>query len=182
MTYGEAIDAALRDLGFGLTEHAHESYDDLFLQYANACVLELSKDVRPVAHDESVSVVNGLFDLSDLAHPIYNLLRVRVGDRIYHTKVEGDRVYICADYTGQAAVTYEYRYSISPLKTDEIPLPEPYHQLVSVYIAAQYDLTGDRWQQSRARSRLQMFQELRHGLKKYQHGSTDSYKLKNRGW
>jgi hypothetical protein len=182
MTYDEAIDTALRSLQLGLTEHAHEMYDDMFLSYANECVLELSKDVRPVAHDEIVSVADGWFSVSALAHPIYNLLRVRAGDRIYHTKVEGDRVYLCNTYTGNVQVTYEYFPESAQLKTDSIQLPEQYHRLVPIYIAAQFEMAGDRWQQQRGRSKLQTFQELRRDLKKVQHGATDSYKLKNRGW
>lgn len=182
MTYDEAIDAALRSLQLGLTEHAHEQFDDTFLGYANECVLELSKDVRPVAHDEVVSVTDGWFDVAALAHPIYKLIRVSAGDRIYHTKAEGGRVYLCANYTGNVKVTYEYFPAPAMLKTESIPLPEQYHRLVPIYIAAQFEMDGDRWQQQRGRTKLQMFQELRRDLKKVQHGATDSYKLKNRGW
>lgn len=182
MTFGEAIGAALLDLGLGDTEIAHDQYDRILMQYANDCVLELSKDCRPVAHDESVSAVDGAFSLSSLAHPVYNLLRVRAGDRIYHTRAEGDEIYLCAAYTGTVQVTYEYYYTPARLKTDEIPLPAPYLRLVPLYMTSQFGLGGDRWQQQRGRTQLQMFQELRRDLKKNQYGATDSYKLKNRGW
>lgn len=182
MTFDEAIRAALIDLQLGVTPHAHEQYDDLFLSYANECVLELSKDVRPVAHDEVVSATAGLFDVSALAHPIYNLLRVRAGDRIFHTKAEGSSIYLCELYTGNVMVTYEYFYPEALVKDDEIPLPPQYHRLIPIYISAQFGLDGDRWQQNRGRTKLQMFQELRRDLKRNQHGATDSYKLKNRGW
>ena len=182
MTYDEAISAALLDLQLGTTEHSHEQYDDMFLQYANECVLELSKDVRPVAHDEVVSVVDGWFDASALSHPLYNLIRVRAGDRVYHTLCEGDRVYLCANYTGNVQVTYEYFPEPARLKTESIPLPAQYHQLLPIYISAQFSLEGDRWQQNRGQAKLSMFQALRRDLKKVQHGATDSYKLKNRGW
>jgi hypothetical protein len=79
-------------------------------------------------------------------------------------------------------VTYEYFYKDALLKDDEIPLPVQYHRLVPIYISAQFGLDGDRWQQNRGRTKLQMFQELRRELRKNQHGATDSYKLKNRGW
>ena len=182
MTFGEAINAALRDLGLGETEISHDQYDRLFLQYANDAVLELSKDCRPVARDEQVSVTAGEFSLSALAHPVYNLLRVRAGDRIYHTRAEGDVIYLCADYTGQVLVTYEYYYEPAVLTTDTIPLPAPYLRLVPMYISSQFGLGGDRWQQQRGRTQLQMFQELRRDIKKNQYGATDSYRLKNRGW
>lgn len=182
MTYAEAIDTALKSLQLGLTEHAHEQFDDTFLGYANEGVLELLKDVRPVAHDEIVSVSDGCFSTSVLAHPIYNLLRVQAGDRVYHTKAEGDRVYLCANYSGNVKVTYEYFPAPALVKTESIPLPEQYHQLIPIYIAARCDMDGDRWQQNRGRTKLQMFQELRRDLRKVQHGATDSYKLKNRGW
>lgn len=182
MTFDEAIEAALRDLQLGVTEHSHEQYDDLFLQYANQCVLELAKDARPVVHDEVVSVTDGLFSLSDLSHRLYDLIRVRAGDRIYHTKAEGDMVFLCNNYTGNVQVTYEYFPKIAATKSEAIPLPEQYHQLVPMYISAQFGLDGDRWQQNRGQAKLSMFQALRRDLKKFQHGTTDSYKLKNRGW
>lgn len=183
MTFSNAIDAALKILGLGTTQYAHDQNDSLFLQYANACVLELTKDVRPVAFDEVVSVTGGTFLVSSLTHPIYQLLRVRTDDRVYHTRAEGPLVYLCdSDYTGNVKVTYEYYYTMAADKTATIPLPEQYHQLVPLYITGQFYLTGDRWQQRQGQAQLQLFQELRRDLKKEQHGSTDSYKLKNRGW
>lgn len=182
MTFGEAIDYALNDLGLGTTEHSHNQYDAQLMQYANACVLELTKDARPVAHDETVSAVDGLFDISALSHPLYNLLRVRAGSRIFHTRAEGEKIYLCEDYTGTVSVTYEYYYELETSKVADIPLLQRYHQLVPIYMAAQFQMAGDRWQQAQGRTKLQIFQELRSNLKKVQHGATDSYKFKNRGW
>ena len=184
MTYGEAVDLSLRDLGLGVTEYSREQYDAQMLSYANAAVLELTKDCRPAAIDEVVAAVSGRFSVSDLQHPLYRLLHVKSDEREYHTMEEGGTIYICQDYTGDLKVTYEYYYDPALTRDDEIPLPAQYHQLIPLYISAKFLLSngGDKTQLSRAQTNMSLFSQLRNNLRRPQHGATSASKLKNRGW
>lgn len=190
MTYGEAVESALRILTLGTTSYSHEQYDDILLQYANAAVLELSKDSRPVAVDEVVSVVGGQFLFSSLAHAVYSLIRVvdtNDQPREFCTRADGNQVYLCNDsLTGNVKVTYSYfpeAVTTADMDNTDIPLPEQYHRLVPFYIAGQYQLSSaDRYTLASGQSQMQIFNSLRRGLHKPENGTTRSHKIRNRGW
>ena len=189
MTYGEAVESALRTLSLGITSYAHEQYDDVLLQYANAAVLELSKDSRPVV-EETVAVVDGKFRFSDLQYAIYSLIRITDPDGgfILRSMADGDYVQLCTPLTGEVKVRYEYYpdpVSTADMNETVIPLPRQYHQLVPTYVSAQYllsDAASDKVSFSRGQSLMQIFNALRRGLHKPENGTTRSYKLRNRGW
>lgn len=187
MTYGEAVESALKTLNFGTTSYAHDQYDAALLQYANAAVLELTKDSRPVAVDEDITITAGKFLFSDLANAIHSLIRVIDADgNLLRTRADGDQVYTCRPYTGAAKVTYQYypEYVTTATMNDaEIPLPKQYHQLVPIYIVGQY-LLGDAGSDGLARgqAQMQLFSALRRSLHKPENGTTRSHKLRNRGW
>lgn len=187
MTYGEAVESALRTLQMGATSYAHEQYDDILLQYANAAVLELSKDSRPVA-EETVAVADGSFLFSDLQYAIHALIEVRdANNKILHTKADGDRVTVCRQESGTVKVLYEYYpdyVGTDAMAETAIPLPRQYHRLVPTFISAQYLLSdaSDKVGFSRGQSLMQIFSAQRRNLHKPENGSTRSYKLRNRGW
>lgn len=187
MTYGEAVESALRTLQMGATSYAHEQYDDILLQYANAAVLELSKDSRPVT-EETVAVADSMFLFSDLQHAIYALLEVHDTDgNVLHTKANGDCVTVCRPTNAVVKVLYEYfpdYVGTDVMDHTEIPLPRQYHGLVPTFIAAQYLLSDatDKVGFNRAQSLMQMFNAQRRNLHKPENGTTRSYRLRNRGW
>lgn len=187
MTYGEAVESALRILNLGTTPYAHEQYDDILLAYVNAAVLELSKDSRPVAEEE-VSVEDGVFHFSDLDHAIYSLIEITDEDgNVLRTKADGDRVRFCHPFTGTATVLYAYfpdAVTSADMATTDIPLARQYHGLVPMYASGQYLLSdaSDNVGITRGQAQMQLFQAQRAALHKVENGTTRSHKMLHRGW
>lgn len=185
MTYNEIIKQALAHLEYRTDEDAVAEFFDRFMQYANAAVRIIAKDLR-LEQVDTVQLNNGHFTLSDLSKPLVTKIsEVYVGNRQYPF-VTGSTL---GDFVvGQVAptATVNVRYKWMPVEEtdgDAVPdIPEVFHPIIWMYIVYCHNnsrtsgVTGyssQNW--------LNEFERQRRIIRR-SYGAFESYRFKNLPW
>lgn len=185
MTYAEIVKMALAHLEYGTDEDSYGTFAERFTMYANDAVRIIASSLK-IDRVESVTLVDGKFDMSDLTEDtVTKIVEVFKGRRAYPF-VRGDslgefRVLGCKD---DETVSVRYRYlPKQETNGDAVPdIPKVFHPILYLYVvhchhnsrstSSDYDRT--KWRQE--------FDYERKRIMKQAYGSLETYAWKNKPW
>ena len=182
MTLTEIISTTLSRLG--RNSGSTSKYEETFKLYANDAIRQIAEKFK-ACRSESVDLVDGEFDLSDLSHEAFSIVKVldTEGNQLTFELVEdgaGEMTKISVD-TEETSVNVVYQFVPKQLvnSQDKPEIPDRYQHMIVYWIAACERSNGDPDTMSGAASDFQLFAKALSTVRPATLGVSSSHLLQN---
>lgn len=138
MTLNDIIYSALRQLERGTDAQTVDKYRDVFTDYANTALFEISEKIKPSYLAEVILDERGQLDLSTLPRTCIYIESItsESGSSMTWTEVFTGTIEVANGAGMTVKVLYRYIPADLTSPTDEPQLPEYMHKVIPYYIVA----------------------------------------------
>ncbi len=181
MTLNDIIVASLTQLDRGHDAQTLEIWRDKLTRFADEAIIDLASVIKPRRTD-SITVINGVFDIRTLPRQCVKVLSVKKDDVLLFFREGDSSDEICIPSlpsSDTVKVTYIYIPGTLSSGSDEPEIPKRYHSLIVCYVIARERSSGEVSVQRGSNIYFQMYEAGKKSIRPHL-GGKENYKLLNR--